>query len=129
MKNEEDMSIYMRSLGVIVDKKGNYLYCVVAEAGLMSKGMGEMSIYAAWKMKKLDTSFDVNKAIQLDTDYIIADDNRETKSEKYKFILFAKSAPAPKKTLSGWENKQKKLYNQIIKVGRRCYRGTGKCLN
>ncbi len=123
------MSIYKHSVGVIIDEEGNYLYCVVAESGLKANGMGEISIYAAWRMKKLDTNFNVDEAKILKNKYIIASDNKD-EGKKYKFILFSKSAPAPEKTRSGWYYKnQKKLYKQIIEEGKKCYRGTGKCLN
>ncbi len=128
-EEEEDMSIYKHSVGVIIDEKGNYLYCVAAESGLKANGMGEISIYAAWRMKKLDTNFNVDEAKILKNKYIIASDNKD-EGKKYKFILFSKSAPAPEKTRSGWYYKnQKKLYKQIIEEGKKCYRGTGKCLN
>ena len=127
-EEEEDMSIYKHSVGVIIDEEGNYLYCVVAESGLKANGMGEISIYAAWRMKKLDTNFNVDEAKILKNKYIIASDNKD-EGKKYKFILFSKSAPAPEKTRSGWYKNQKKLYKQIIKEGKKCYRGTGKCLN
>ncbi len=128
-EEEEDMSIYKHSVGVIIDEEGNYLYCVVAESGLKANGMGEISIYAAWRMKKLDTNFNVDEAKILKNKYIIASDNKD-EGKKYKFILFSKSAPAPEKTRSGWYYKnQKKLYKQIIEEGKKCYRGTGKCLN
>ncbi len=129
-KEEEDMSIYKYSVGVIIDKEGNYLYCVAAESGPKANGMGEMSIYAAWRMKKLKIYFDVDskKPEKLPDNYIIAGDNKD-EGKKYKFILFSKSAPAPEKTRSGWYKNQKKLYKQIIKEGKKCYRGTGRCLN
>ena len=129
-KEEEDMSIYKYSVGVIIDKEGNYLYCVAAESGPKANGMGEMSIYAAWRMKKLKIYFDVDskKPEKLLDNYIIAGDNKD-EGKKYKFILFSKSAPAPEKTRSGWYKNQKKLYKQIIKEGKKCYRGTGRCLN
>ena len=53
------MSIYKYSVGVIIDEEGNYLYCVAAESGPKANGMGEMSIYAAWRMKKFKIYFDV----------------------------------------------------------------------
>lgn len=129
-EEEEDMSIYKHSVGVIIDKEGNYLYCVVAESGPKANGMGEMSIYAAWRMKKLKINFDVDsdKPKKLSDEYIIGDANKD-KGKKYKFILFSKSAPAPEKTRAGWYKNQKKLYKQIIEEGKKCYRGTGRCLN
>ena len=110
-KEEEDMSIYKHSVGVIIDEEGNYLYCVVAESGLKANGMGEISIYAAWRMKKSDTNFNVDEAKILKNKYIIAGDNKD-EGKKYKFILFSKSAPAPEKTRAGWYKNQKKLYKQ-----------------
>ena len=106
-EKEEDMSIYKHSVGVIIDEEGNYLYCVVAESGLKANGMGEISIYAAWRMKKLDTNFNVDEAKILKNKYIIASDNKD-EGKKYKFILFSKSAPAPEKTRSGWYYKNQK---------------------
>ena len=93
-KEEEDMSIYKHSVGVIIDEEGNYLYCVAAESGPKANGMGEMSIYAAWRMKKLKIYFDVDskKPEKLLDNYIIAGDNKD-EGKKYKFILFSKSAP------------------------------------
>ncbi len=129
-EEEEDMSIYKHSVGVIIDEKGNYLYCVAAESGPKKNGMGEMSIYAAWRMKKFKIYFDVDseKPEILPNKYIIGVDNKD-EGKKYKFILFSKSAPAPEKTRADWYKNQKKLYKQIIKEGKKCYRGTGKCLN
>lgn len=44
-------SSYKFSVGVIVNKKTNdYIYCVVAEVGAEKRGMGEVSIYAAWQI-------------------------------------------------------------------------------
>ena len=106
-EEEEDMSIYKHSVGVIIDEEGNYLYCVVAESGLKANGMGEISIYAAWRMKKLDTNFNVDEAKILKNKYIIVSDNKD-EGKKYKFILFSKSAPAPEKTRSGWYYKNQK---------------------
>ena len=106
-EKEEDMSIYKHSVGVIIDEEGNYLYCVVAESGLKANGMGEISIYAAWRMKKLDTNFNVDEAKILKNKYIIASDNKD-EGKKYKFILFSKSAPAPEKTRFGWYYKNQK---------------------
>ena len=106
-EEEEDMSIYKHSVGVIIDEEGNYLYCVVAESGLKANGMGEISIYAAWRMKKSDTNFNVDEAKILKNKYIIAADNKD-EGKKYKFILFSKSAPAPEKTRSGWYYKNQK---------------------
>ncbi len=106
-KEEEDMSIYKYSVGVIIDEEGNYLYCVAAESGPKANGMGEISIYAAWRMKKLDTNFNVDEAKILKNKYIIASDNKD-EGKKYKFILFSKSAPAPEKTRSGWYYKNQK---------------------
>ncbi len=106
-EEEEDMSIYKHSVGVIIDEEGNYLYCVVAESGLKANGMSEISIYAAWRMKKLDTNFNVDEAKILKNKYIIASDNKD-EGKKYKFILFSKSAPAPEKTRSGWYYKNQK---------------------
>ncbi len=106
-EEEEDMSIYKHSVGVIIDEEGNYLYCVVAESGLKANGMGEISIYAAWRMKKLDTNFNVDEAKILKNKYIIASDNKD-EGKKYKFILFSKSAPAPEKTRFGWYYKNQK---------------------
>ena len=129
-EEEEDMSIYKHSVGVIIDEKGNYLYCVAAESGPKKNGMGEMSIYAAWRMKKFKIYFDVDseKPEILPNKYIIGVDNKD-EGKKYKFILFSKSAPAPEKTRADWYKNQKKLYKQIIKEGKKCYRGTGRCLN
>ena len=71
------MSIYKYSVGVIIDKEGNYLYCVAAESGPKANGMGEMSIYAAWRMKKLKINFNVDEAKILKNKYIIAGDNKD----------------------------------------------------
>lgn len=43
--------------------------------------------------------------------------------------LFASSSPKESATFSGWETKPKDLRKQIIKYGKDCYKGTGKCLN
>ena len=102
------MSIYKYSVGVIIDEKGNYLYCVAAESGPKKNGMGEMSIYAAWRMKKFKIYFDVDseKPEILPNKYIIGVDNKD-EGKKYKFILFSKSAPAPEKLeLTGIKTKR-----------------------
>ncbi len=100
------MSIYKYSVGVIIDEKGNYLYCVAAESGPKENGMGEMSIYAAWRMKKLDTNFNFNKAKKLRDEYIIGVDNKD-EGKKYKFILFQNQLlPLKKLELAGIKTKR-----------------------
>ncbi|MCI8749551.1 MAG: hypothetical protein HFH67_17110 [Lachnospiraceae bacterium] len=112
----------------LMEITGNYLYCVVAETGPIENGLGEVSIYAAWKLHKLSTPPEFNKFGKLDDGYMLGEDSKDEK--KYRFILFEKSAPDPKKTRSGWKYKNAKAFRQqIVKEGRKCYRGTGKCLN
>ena len=122
---------YRYSLGVIIAKNGDYLYCVVAEAGPPENGMGEVSIYAAWKMYKLDIYFDTNSSIELGNNYLIAGSNKY--KEKFKFILFEKSAPDPKVVDGrGWNYKDAKEFNkQIVRIGKKCYKKgkKGNCLN
>lgn len=50
---------------------------------------------------------------------------------KWKFILFEISAPnSSSKNKYGWKYKKtRKLRRQIKRQGKKCYRGTGKCLN
>lgn len=119
---------FAHSVGVVITEDGNYLYCVVAETGPIENGLGEVSIYAAWKLHKLSTPPELNKFGNLDDNYMLGEDSKDEK--KYRFILFEKSAPAPKKNRSGWKYKNAKAFRQqIVKEGRKCYRGTGKCLN
>ncbi|MCR5792665.1 MAG: RHS repeat-associated core domain-containing protein, partial [Lachnospiraceae bacterium] len=122
----ESMGAYKWSVGVIVNEKnGNYLYCVVADTSVyhpnesdehVQKGVGEASIYAAWKMGKKSKT------------------NSSLKGE-WRFVIFQKSAPSKKtvekkKIAHGWKCKSvKKLRKQIKKEGKKCYKGTGKCLN
>ena len=63
--------------------------------------------------------------------YLIADSNPH--KEKFKFILFEKSAPDPKvKDERDWNYKDAKEFNkQIVKIGKKCYKEGKKtnCLN
>ncbi len=120
---------YKFSVGVIVDtSNGNYLYCVVAETG-PEMPIGEVSIYAAWKMKGISIPKSYS---QVKEKHLIG--NKDQKAEKkWRFLLFEKSSPEPKKTNQkyGWKynKKTKDLNDQIKMEGMECYRGTGRCLN
>lgn len=123
-------SRYKYSLGVIIDtNNGNYLYCVVAEIGPEANGMGEVSIYVGWKMKGLSIP---TGNTQLNVNYMMGDNSQEA-TKKWKIILFEKSSPKPMKNKKkyGWKYKGKasKFRKQIKKIGSKCYKGTGKCLN
>ena len=123
-------SRYKYSLGVIIDtNNGNYLYCVVAEIGPEANGMGEVSIYVGWKMKGLKIPKDISKVKK---ECMIGDKSQEA-TKKWKIILFEKSSPKPMKNKKkyGWKYKGKasKFRKQIKKIGSKCYKGTGKCLN
>lgn len=118
------MSSYKFSVGVIVNRKnGNYLYCVVGEQGPEMK-LGEVSIYAAWKMKGIKPP----KNGKVKKEHMIGDTDQVG---KWKFILFEISAPnSSSKNKYGWKYKKtRKLRRQIKRQGKKCYRGTGKCLN
>ncbi|MCR5792008.1 MAG: RHS repeat-associated core domain-containing protein, partial [Lachnospiraceae bacterium] len=121
-------SPYFASLGVIVDNySGNYLYCVVAERGPADKGMGEASIYAVWKMQgiKAPKKGKIKKAHK-----IAGNNDYSPKKNQWKIILFEKTAPNSKnKKTYGWKSSSKALRKQIKKIGKNCYKGTGKCLN
>lgn len=113
---------YIYSLGVIINKKnGDYLYAVVADTGKDKRGMGEVSIYAAWKMKGITPP----KNHVVYPKHKIANQDQ---TGKWKIVLFQKSAPKGKK--DGWHYKTTKaLRGHLKSVGKKCYKGTGKCLN
>jgi RHS repeat-associated protein len=121
------MTSYKYSLGVIVNKKnGNYLYCVVGEVG-PEMPVGEVSIYAAWKMKGIKPPKNnvVKKKHKI---------GNQSQSGSWTIILFERSSPSSKASTKnkkyGWSYKnQKKLRKQIKKQGQKCYTGKGKCLN
>ncbi len=141
------------SLGVITKKggkgNGNYLYCVVAETGpkkiqaknLMSKEtkknksiteqekevqntLGEVSIYAAWKLAGLNTSsIDTTKTTSLrNTKYMIGNNSVEKKGVKYEIKIFETSSPSSfqkktnknKKTLYGWKYEDAEEFRKQI---------------
>lgn len=118
---------YKFSSGVIINRSnGDYLYCVVGEVGKEAKGMGEVSIYAAWIMDGLNPPKSKREVTE---DHMIGNSGSE---ESWKILLFKKSCPNPKKKNKkyGWKyKKQKKLYDQIIEIGEQYYTGKGKCLN
>ena len=119
---------YKFSLGVIIDTDSkNYLYCVVAELGPEKNGMGEVSIYAAWKMANIGVP---KKTYKIKEKYKIGNIDQEA-SKKWKIILFQKSSPMPKAKKCGWKYKAapKDFREQIKSVGLECYTGLGKCLN
>ena len=125
-----DKSGYKFSSGVIVDTNTkNYLYCVVAEVGPQDKGMGEVSIYAAWKMQDISIPKNTN---EVEDRHMIGNTSQKA-ARKWKIILFEKSSPEPKqkKKKYGWKYKAKasEFRRQIKNVGSKCYDSSGKCLN
>ena len=117
------MKKYKFSSGVIVNRKnGDYMYAVVGETG-GTKPVGEVSIYAAWKMNYITPP----KNHQVYENHRIGN---KSQNGRWKIILFQKSAPNSKKAKSGWKYKKTSTLNpQIKSVGQKCYKGTGKCLN
>ena len=115
--------------GVIINRNnGNYLYCVVAEVGPKGKGMGEVSIYAAWRMRGWKAP---NKNKKVPDKKKIGERSTEG---SWKIILFDKSEPNRKAKYSkfGWKYKKtSSLRKQIKKIGKKYYKGgrRGKCLN
>lgn len=128
---------YKYSVGVIVNLKGDYLYCVVAEVGPVDKGLGEVSIYAAWKMKGWKVPPDVKKEGKINEKYCIGEKTqyqyKGSKKHRHKvpwrIILFKTSAPYKKGEINWQCNDTEKLKEQIILEGKKCYTGTGECLN
>ena len=127
----KDLKSYIYSVGVIVNmKNGNYLCAVVAELGPISKGLGEVSIYAGWKMrgwpiptkkKKNDNKYRIGNS-SLDGSWLVN--------------IYRDSAPNRKASKSGYGWKYKnasKFRKQIKKVGKKFYkpfrRKGGRCLN
>ena len=103
-------------------KNGDYMYAVVGETG-GTKPVGEVSIYAAWKMNYITPP----KNHQVYENHRIGN---KSQNGRWKIILFQKSAPNSKKAKSGWKYKKTSTLNpQIKSVGQKCYKGTGKCLN
>ena len=93
-------------------KRGDYLYCAVIETH-NTKGakMGEVSIYAAWKV------------LGMRKEEHIANSFPENRG-KWKIDIFQRSCPK-----GGWGNSNKKMNRQLKKHGKKCYIGKGKCLN
>lgn len=133
-----DYDMYKYSVGAIIDKHGNYLHCVVAERGPAAKGMGEVSIYAAWKMNgwtvppKMKTKKDVKEQ------YMIAEKNQyqykdgmkeiPKNSIPWRIVVFEKSAPIPKGR-SGWHYITPEGFRlHIYNIGKKYFQGKGECL-
>ena len=124
-------AMYKFSVGVIINtSNNNYLYCVVAEVGPEEKGMGEVSIYAAWKMRGINPPKKLPKDSRGIDLYMIGNKNQ---TGNWKIILFKKSSPKPKQKNKkyGWKykNTASRFRRQIKKEGSKCYTGKGKCLN
>ena len=111
------------SCAVIVNRlKGDYLYCVVAEVGPEMR-LGEVSIYAAWKM--MNISPPQNRKVY--KKHMIGNYDQQG---SWEIILFKNSSPNPNTSKCGWKYKKEKYLNkQIYQIGQKCYKGVGKCLN
>ncbi len=128
-------SQYLYSVGVIINRRtGNYLFGVVAEYGPKDAGLGEVSIYAAWKMKGWGIP---SKSERVPKAKRIADSSVRIKKTTFRIIIYRKSTPKPKAKNSGYGWKYtnaSKFRKQIKSVGKKFYkpgRGQkkGKCLN
>lgn len=124
------MRPYIYSVGVIIDRNNNnnYLFGVVAELGPNSKGMGEVSIYAGWKMRQWSIP---SKKKQVPSWARIGNSSL---NGNWHVTVFRKSAPNSSKSGYGWKYKNaKKFRKQIKQVGKKYYkppRGRGgRCLN
>ena len=124
--------VYKYGLGVIENTdNGNYLYCVIADVGpnkLKNKknGLGEVSIYAAWKMKGKSTPA-YNKRVP--GSYKIGNKDQ---AGHWRIYAYKKAAPNPKATFGGWSTKPKTLKQQIKKIGKKIHTSVSKkghCLN
>jgi len=126
----EDYDIYRHSVGAIIDSEGNYLHCVVAERGPKDNGMGEVSIYAAWKMKKLIVPPPKKEDGSLDSDYIIGnEDQKQDNGAKWRIVVFQKSAPDATAKRCGWHYKIPEAFRMhIYNIGKKYYKGTGERL-
>lgn len=125
-KAPEDLSSYIYSLAVVTCKKnkhdpgrkkirkGDYLYCIVAETNDEGLPLGEVSIYAAWKLIGAKSHEKIGE---------------NTQTGLWNMKIYEKSSPNSKKLFCGWKTSSKALRKQIIKIGKKCYKGTGKCLN
>lgn len=121
-----DLSRYVYSLAVVICKKdmndpkkkkikkGDYLYCIAAETNNKGRSLGEVSIYAAWKLAGAKGHERIGQQDQ---------------EGLWDMKIYQKSSPNSKKTFCGWKTGSKKLRDQIIKIGKGCYKGTGRCLN
>ena len=106
---------YQFSLGVIINRdKNEYLYGVVAELGPEDNKLGEVSIYAAWKMTH-----------QLKSKPSIGNDGQEG---NWQIIWYKTSAPKANVKHGGWKYKPAKLNTQLKKQGKKFYK-KGRCLN
>ena len=94
--------------------KNEYLYGVVAELGPEDNKLGEVSIYAAWKMTH-----------QLKSKPSIGNDGQEG---NWQIILYKTSAPKANVKHGGWKYKPAKLNTQLKKQGKKFYK-KGRCLN
>ncbi|WP_207727566.1 RHS repeat-associated core domain-containing protein, partial [Anaerostipes hominis (ex Liu et al. 2021)] len=125
----KNMKAYIYSVGVIVNmKNGNYLFGVVAELGPNSKGLGEVSIYAGWRMKQKGMP---SKNKRVPGRYQIGN---SSVGGRWLVNVYRKSAPNSSKSGYGWKYKNaSKFRKQIKQVGKKYYkppRGRGgRCLN
>ena len=128
-------SQYLYSVGVIINRRrGDYLFGVVAEYGPPNAHLGEVSIYAAWKMKRWKIP---SKSEKVPESKRIANSSVSIKKTKFRIILYRKSTPKPRDKNSGYGWKYtntSKFRKQIKSVGKKFYkpgRGQkkGKCLN
>ena len=123
--------------GGIKIKKGDYLYCVVAETNFKLKKLNEVSIYAAWKLLGLNVQKRANKQLHiggaLPSDY----GNR-----KWEFRLYKNSSPQAyirkngknqeaSSSHAGWGKSNRQVNINLKKYGRKKYgvNKKGRCLN
>ena len=112
---------YIYGIGVIENiNTGDYLYCIIADVGpkMLGKkknGLGEVSIYAAWKMKKNGIP-SYNKKVS--GNYRIGQSSYEG---NWRIYAYKKAAPKPKATFCGWNTNPKKLKQQIKKIGKKVH--------
>ena len=116
---------YKLSLGVIINRRTHkYIFAVVAECGKEKRGMGEVSIFAAWKLKGIKVPGRTKDANDQQ-----AIGNMDQKGS-WSIKLFKNSAPNGKKEHAGWSTNPKHLRIQLINRGSKRYKAPrNKCLN
>lgn len=119
------MKRYKFSVGVIRNVKKNlYMYAVVADIGPQKNGIGEVSIYSAWKLtnKQPPKNHNVKSYHRI---------GNKGQKGKWKIKISQKSAPNVKAKKCGWKYKSTSSLNRQIKsIGKKYFKKErGRCVN